>query len=35
MSIMEKAMWFLMGALFASVILMGAVVLWHDWRNRL
>lgn len=35
MSMMEKAMWFLMGAVFASVILMGAVVIWNDLRNRL
>lgn len=35
MSIMEKAMWFLMGAVVASVILMGAVVIWHDLKNRL
>lgn len=35
MNITEKAMWFLMGAVFASVILMGAVVIWNDLHNRL
>lgn len=35
MSMVEKAVWFLMGAVFASVILMGAVVIWNDLHNRL
>lgn len=31
----ENIMWFILGAVVASVVLMGAVVLWHDWRDRL
>lgn len=35
MGMCEKIMWFLMGAVFASVILMGVVIIWHDLKNRL
>lgn len=35
MGMCEKIMWFILGAVVASVVLMGAVVIWNDLRNRL